>query len=161
MINYSREGVSAYKRSLERLSLEHLCNFKWVHRVSTFRDFVPTSTDEMLALKMRFEGCYLLRCREVLFLSSQRRMALANKVLGESARAREREREGEGVRERERGTRKTSPTHTHTHTHLQGNDTLAFAMRSESQRERGSRGLWRAHVGHCPCFFFVAIFRRA
>jgi hypothetical protein len=80
MINYNRESVWAYKKSFERLPDEYLANFKWIHRVSTFRDYVPTSSDQMLALKMSAESCYLVRCREALFLSNERRMALGNKV---------------------------------------------------------------------------------
>jgi hypothetical protein len=130
MINYRRESVRAYQRSMERLPREDLANVKWVHRVSTLRGFVPTSTDQLLALKMRAEGCYLLRCREVLFLSCQRRMALANEVRGERERLRER-------RERE----KDAHAHPHSLTHNLRIDTLALAMRSETQTKEEGEGM--------------------
>jgi hypothetical protein len=77
MINYNREGVRAYVKSFERAPPDYLSVPKWIRRISTVRGCAASSTDPMVALKMSTEGCYLMRCREVLLLAEEHRTALA------------------------------------------------------------------------------------
>ena len=77
MINYTREGVRAYVKSFERAPIEYLSVPKWIRRFASVQGCGASSTDEMIALKMSSEGCYLIRAREVLLLTEEQRAALA------------------------------------------------------------------------------------
>ena len=76
LINFNRETVLAYKQTFERVPPEYLALPKFTKRLNSARGFAATLFDDCLALKMKEEGCYLLRCREAQMLSSQTRAAL-------------------------------------------------------------------------------------
>ena len=76
LINFNRETVLAYKQTFERVPPEYLALPKFTKRLNSARGFAATLFDDCLALKMKGEGCYLLRCREAQMLSSQTRAAL-------------------------------------------------------------------------------------